>query len=88
MTHIHWVRQNIPRNPRLDDRALRLLQSGAFYLHGRDKFFRPCIVMDGQVMADINKKTPELITPEVLSILFVWLHNYLRKVMFMPGQVE
>ena len=69
----------------LTDNALRLLQSGAFYLHGRDKFFRPCIIMDGQIMVDLHKKNPELITPEVMTDLFVYLHNYLRKVMFMPG---
>ena len=62
--HLNWLIE-IPRNPRLTDNALRLLQSGAFYLHGRDKWYRPAFIMDGGLMAEFAKNSPELVTPEV-----------------------
>jgi len=51
----------------LTENALRLLQSGAFYIHGRDKFYRPAFVMDGRVMAELAKKEPDMMTPEVFQ---------------------
>ena len=46
LKHITWL-QSIPPEPRLTNHTIRLLQSGAFYLHGRDKWYRPCFIMDG-----------------------------------------
>jgi len=48
--HIEWLTA-IPPEPHLTTQTMRLLQSGCFYIYGRDKFYRPCFVMDGAVMA-------------------------------------
>ena len=88
LKHIEWARESSPENPRLTQNALKLLQSGAFYIHGRDKYFRPLFVMDGALMGNLAKKQPELVTPEAFTELFVFYMNYCRKVLFLPGQVE
>ena len=48
--HVSWL-ESIGPEPRLTNHTIRLLQSGCFYLHGRDKWYRPCFVMDGRIMA-------------------------------------
>lgn len=53
--HIAWL-ISIPPEPRLTSNTIKLLQSGCFYLHGRDKWLRPCFVMDGAVMARMAKQ--------------------------------
>ena len=50
LKHIEWL-QNMSPEPRLNDLTLRLLQSGCFYLFGRDKYYRPCFVMDGLLIS-------------------------------------
>lgn len=85
--HFAWL-SSIPPEPRLNERTLYLLQSGCFYIFGRDKFYRPAFVMDGRIMADIAKKNPEMITAEVFNDMFVFLFNYLKKVILLPGQIE
>ena len=65
-THVSWL-SAIPPEPRLTNHTIRLLQSGCFYLHGRDKFYRPCFVMDGAVMARMAKQEPDMITSEVFN---------------------
>ena len=82
--HLKWL-TTIPRSPRLTDNALRLLQSGAFYLHGRDKYYRPCFIMDGGLMAEFAKTSPELVTPEIFQDLFLYMYNYCKNVLFLPG---
>ena len=51
--HFDWL-HSLPPEPRLTSKTLRLLQSGAFYIFGRDKFYRPCIIVDGGVVGQIN----------------------------------
>ena len=87
ITHWEWLRE-VPREPRLNERTIQLLQSGAFYVFGRDKFFRPCFVMDAAVMARLAKDDPEMVSPEVFNAMFVFLFAYLKKVMLLPGQIE
>lgn len=67
--HLTWL-QSIGPEPRLTNRTVRLLQSGCFYLHGRDKYYRPCFVMDGRIMAQMAKEEPEMITAEVFNDFF------------------
>ena len=87
LKHIAWL-QAIPPEPRLTNHTIRLIQSGAFYLHGRDKWYRPCFVMDGQIIARMAKKEPECVTSDVFNDMFVFLFAYLKKVILLPGQVE
>ena len=85
--HIEWL-SAIQPEPRLTNHTVRLLQSGCFYLHGRDKWYRPCFVMDGRIMADMAKREPEMITSEVFNDMFVFLFAYLKKVILLPGHIE
>lgn len=85
--HIEWL-HNMPPEPRLTNHTIRLLQSGCFYLHGRDKWYRPAFVMDGRVMAQIAKNQPEMITSEVFNEMFQFLYVYVKRVLLLPGHVE
>ena len=71
--------------PRLSDHTLRLLQSGCFYLFGRDKFYRPCFVMDGLLISRLVKSDPEIINPEVFNQMFYFIYQYIKKVILLPG---
>ena len=44
--------------------------------------------MDGRIMADIAKKDPDMITPEVFQDLYWYMFNYCKKALFLPGQIE
>jgi len=39
-------------------------------------------------MGDLAKKDPDLVTPETFQELYVFMFNYCKKVLFLPGQVE
>ena len=39
-------------------------------------------------MADIAKKDPDMITPEVFQDLYWYMFNYCKKALFLPGQIE
>ena len=71
--HIDWLNA-IPPEPRLNSNTLRLLQSGGFYLFGRDKWYRPAFVMDAAVLARVAKSNPEIITADVFSEMFTFLY--------------
>ena len=85
--HFGWLNAIGPE-PRLTNLTVRLLQSGCFYLHGRDKLFRPCFVMDGAIMAELAKTQPEIISAEVFNDMFTFMWVYVKKVILLPGQVE
>ena len=57
-------------------------------MHGRDKWYRPAFIMDGAIMAELVKSSPELVTPEAFQDLYVFMFNYCEKVLFLPGQIE
>jgi hypothetical protein len=85
--HFKWL-DSIPREPRLTKNTIKLLQSGCFYILGRDKYFRPCLVLDCAVMAKLNKSDPSLLATENFNAEFVFLFQYLRYVMFLPGHID
>jgi hypothetical protein len=61
--HFVWL-QGLPREPKLNKYTIKLLQSGTFYIFGRDKFYRPCLVMDCRKLAELAKTDPECVTEE------------------------
>ena len=87
MKHVEWL-NTIPPEPHLNTQTLRLLQSGCFYLFGRDKWYRPAFVMDGQVMARIAKQEPDMISAAVFAEMFTFLYAYIKKCILLPGQQE
>ena len=82
--HFKWL-SSLPPEPRLTPMTIRLLQSGCFYIHGRDKNYRPAFIMDANLMAKLNKEQPEILTVDVFQDLFCFLYVYLRQCMLLPG---
>ena len=85
--HFNWL-DSIPREPRLTNITMRMLQTGAIYIFGRDKFYRPCIVMDAEAMARLMKEDPNAITGETFADLWVFLYMYIKNVMLLPGHID
>ena len=80
-----WLQS--PPKVRLTPHSMKLLQTGAFYLFGRDKFYKPTYVMDCEVMAMLVKEDPACITVDVFLDLFSFLWEYVNRAMFLPGQI-
>ena len=78
---------NTPPKVRLTPHSIKLLQTGAFYLFGRDKFYRPTLIMDLEIVARVVKTEPAIITEEVFLDLFAFYWEYLSRAMFLPGQI-
>jgi hypothetical protein len=72
----------------LTPQTLRILNSGCFYIAGRDKFFRPTVVIDGGILAKINKDDPTALEGDLFKEIWFFLYSYMRNVMFIPGQVD
>lgn len=63
--HFGWLR-TLPPVPTLDRNTLKMLQQGAFYIFGRDKYYRPCLIIDCTVMANIVSKDPQCGTEQTI----------------------
>ena len=70
--HFTWL-ANLPPEPKLTNYTLKLLQSGCFYIFGRDRSYRPCIIIDAVVMAKLMKEDPACVEPANFTALFVFL---------------
>jgi hypothetical protein len=57
-------------------------------VHGRDKYFRPTLVLDLDAALKVMEVHPTLITAENVLEAFVYLWNYIKKVMFLDGHIE
>jgi hypothetical protein len=64
------------------------VQSGCVYIFGRDKYFRPTIVLDFDSVNKMMLTNPDLVRLEHVQNTLVFLWNYIRKVMFLDGHVE
>lgn len=82
--HFNWL-ASLPPEPKLTNHTLKLLQSGCFYIFGRDRYFRPCLIMDAVVLARLNKEDPDCVESANFTALFIFLYQYLKQVMFLPG---
>jgi hypothetical protein len=58
------------------------------YIHGRDKMFRPCIVLNSATFELLRQSKPELCDMDVASTATLFVLEYVRSNMFLPGQVE
>ena len=74
-----------PPKVRLTPHSIKLMQTGAFYLFGRDKYYKPTFVMDCEVMVRLLKEDPAYITLDVFLDLFAFLWEYVTRTMFLPG---
>lgn len=67
---------------------MKLIQTGCIYIHGRDKYYRPALVIDiGMVVKQMSIQ-PELITSDncIAAIAYIW--RYMKEVMFLDGHIE
>lgn len=68
--------------------VIKLIQSGALYVYGRDRHYRPIIVNDLPRMIDLAANDPEVASTESMQAAFVFIYNYIKRVMFLPGHVD
>lgn len=66
---------------------LKLIQSGAFYLFGRDKNFRPTLIIDFEALGRLEPVS-DYEDGEYVTQTLVFLTNYMKKVMFLQGRIE
>jgi len=79
---LKWRQEAFPLQ--VSDSALLLLQSGYVYFHGRDRCFKPFLVVRPAVLFSL---VPEPTVHDVEQVIFIVL-EYLRNNMLIPGQVE
>ncbi len=72
----------------MNQQILNLIQSGALYVGGRDKEYRPLLVFDAQRIAHFNKTDPGVVSSEAIQNGFMFLWNYIKHVIFLPGHVN
>jgi hypothetical protein len=79
-SHNDWRRETLPvlLTPEMDS----FLRSGAVYLFGRDKRYRPIILTNWQKL-DLKKHSFKFYTD-----LYVWFMEIITHNMFVPGKVE
>ena len=80
---LKWL--SSPPKIRLTPKSIKLLQSGSFYVLGRDKWYKPSIIMDLGKMVELTRQDPACITVEVFLDLFAYLWEYVVRAMFLPG---
>jgi hypothetical protein len=59
-----------------------------FYIGGRDKYYRPSVIMDGAVINQLNDETPGGLDCMIFGDLWYFFYQYLKSTMLVPGQVE
>ena len=70
----------------INDRIIKLLNSGYIYMYGRDHHFRPILVLELVKVADLVEK--EGYTLEEINMSLDYLLDYIIKYIFIPGQIE
>ena len=87
IAHLEWL-ESLPPEPILVPKTIKLLQSGCFYIGGRDKWLRPTFIMDAGVMVTLGKSDPDTMTPHNFVEAFLFMFEYAKKVILLPGHVE
>ena len=85
--HLKWLASFPPRIV-LTPAILKLMHSGCYYIFGRDKYYRPCVIQDIERIVQVMKSDPDLITVDNFTNLYAFHYEYCMKVMMLPGQVE
>ena len=58
------------------------------YIHGRDRQFRPIFIFDMFVFQTMKVKEPQLFELHKIKTACVFLMEYVKKNLFIPGRVE
>mmetsp|Transcript_19427 Transcript_19427/g.18536 ORF Transcript_19427/g.18536 Transcript_19427/m.18536 type:complete len:110 (+) Transcript_19427:466-795(+) len=61
---------------------------GFLYSLGRDKKFRPCIIIDSSIFEQWKKKKPELFNVDAICTACQFIMQYIKAHMFVRGRVE
>lgn len=69
--------------PTLSTRAEQILRSGVFYIHGRDKAFRPAMIFEAVVLNHLDIPKEDLLPEAIRAIVFML--EYMIKNVFLPG---
>ena len=75
---------NIPKS--INDKVILLLNSGFFYVYGRDHHFRPIIIVSIKECKNLVSK--KKVGFEDIKQSIIYLINYILKYMLVPGQIE
>lgn len=70
----------------INNKIISILNSGFFYVYGRDHHFRPIIVVSIKTCKKLVEK--EKIQFEDIKDSLIYLINYILKYMMVPGQIE
>jgi hypothetical protein len=81
-TYFEWVSENLP--PVVSDQ--KQAKSGFFYVHGRDKCFRPIIIIQPRLIIELG--VPEDRQVEEILKAAIFVMEYLKKTCHLPGQIE
>lgn len=86
---VHWAwLATLSPEPLITPLAIKCLQSGCFYLLGRDKYFRPTIIMDGASLARCQREDANTVSVETFSQILIYIVRYARENMFLKGHIE
>ena len=80
--NIEWL-NTIPKD--INDKIIHLLNSGFLYVHGRDRHFRPIIIVSVKMVKVIISQN---YTFDDISQAIIYLTNYVIKYLLIPGQIE
>ena len=80
--NIEWL-NTIPKD--INDKIIHLLNSGFLYVHGRDRHFRPIVIVAVKMVKVIISQN---YTFDDISRAIIYLTNYAIKYLLIPGQIE
>ena len=66
--HLKWKANFLPRIE-LTPSVLKLLHSGVYYLYGRDKYYRPVLLQDCGLIAEMIVSDPDVCNADNVMIL-------------------
>ena len=72
--HLKW-RASLPRNL-LSNNVMRMVQSGMFYIFGRDKFYRPTMIVDYARVAEVMVNEPELLNEQTCLETLMFYYTF------------
>lgn len=84
--HLKWREANLPI--KITPGGLELINHGFMYVHGRDKRFRPCLVLNAIRIEQMKKAQAGAYDMDSVVNVVLFQQEYVMKYMFLPGQVE
>ena len=82
--YFKWYSEHFPMNIQPEDKAIKLLNTGFTYIHGRDHQFRPIIICQPYILLKNEKDYSD--TDVVNASIFIC--QYMANYMLIPGQIE